>query len=145
VHWTSRSAAHRGVDDIELERSQWCERFELMSRECAGLEAAIVCVERPRSGTPPASVRLPLRDIRFDEEEDLLTMALGGVGDRAPELRFYIERPRRIRAAESADGQSLMVTERHGVDVQVSLRRRTGAEGVQGLARGRPGCVPGRA
>ncbi len=142
MHWASRSAARRGVDDIELERSQWCERLELMSRQCAGLEAAITCGEPPRAGPPRRSVRLPLREIRFDEGEDRVTMALGGAAEHAPELRFYIEHPRRICAAESPEGQSLLLIERGGVDVHVLVPLRPGEVGrADGRGR-RSACGP---
>ncbi len=113
----------RGVTGIELERSQWCERLELMSTECAGLQAAVMCAGR-RTGPPCGPVRLPLRDIHFDEDEDLLTMALGGAVDRAPELRLYVEHPRRLSTAESPEGRSLVVTQRRGGDLRVLLPRR---------------------
>ena len=137
MHWASRSTARRGVDDIELERTQWCERLELMSRECAGLEAALVCGEPPRAGQRRSCVRLPLREIRFDEGEDLVTMALGGASEDSPELTFYIEHPRRIRAAESPEGQSLLFTERCGVDVRVLVPTRREAMRHAELQRGR--------
>jgi hypothetical protein len=54
-------------------------------------------------------------------------MALGGVAQRGPELRFYIEHPRRICATESAEAQALLVTERCGVDIRVVVPRRVRA------------------
>lgn len=94
----------------------------------------------PDAGPPAGALRLPLRDIRFDADADLLTMALGGVAKRAPELRFYIEHPRRICATESAEAQSLLVTERSGVDIRVVVPRRVRGEARhERSARGRVG------
>ena len=95
-----------------------------------------MCGETPRAGPPRNSVRLPLREIRFDEDEDLLTMALGGVADRSPELRFFIEHPRRICAAESPEGESLVVTERRGADVRLLVPRRPEATSTPDQQRG---------
>jgi hypothetical protein len=107
-----------------LERARWCAHLDLMSRECSGLEAALSRGRALPAAPPRDAVRLPLRSIRFDDDADLLTMELAGVAERAPELRLYIAHPRRIRATESAEGRSLLVTEQSGVKVQVLVARR---------------------
>lgn len=132
MHWRSRSAFRRGADDTELERSQWCEQLELVSTQCAGLQAAVMCAKAARSGAR-RSVRLPLRDIRFDEGRDAVTLALGGVAG-APALRLYIEHPRRIWASASAQGRSLVLTERSGPGVRILIPDRAPALAARELA-----------
>ena len=127
-----------------LERARWCAQLDLMSRECAGLEAALSRGKTLPARPPRDAVRLPLRSIRFDHDADLLTMGLGGVAERAPELRLYIEHPRRICATESAESRSLLVTEQSGVKVQVLIARRARGdrppiEHCEGADRGRAG------
>ncbi len=129
-HPTSRSLVRWGVTDIELERSQWCERLEQMSTECAGLQAAVTCAGR-RTGPACGPVRLPLRDIGYDEDQDLLTAALGGAAGSGPELTLYVERPRRLIAAELPEGRSLLVTQQRGGDLRILLPRCTAPSGAQ--------------
>ena len=125
---SSCSAVRRGVADIELERSIWGERLELMSTECAGLRVAVLCVPSP--GPPRRPVRLPLRGIRFDEGEDLLTMTLGGAAGHPPELTLYVERPRRITTGESLAGRMLVITPRRGAGLRVLMPCGARAGGV---------------
>ena len=108
---------------VELGKSTWADYLRALSAECAGSPIVLRMSHDASRQFAPHSVRLPLKEIRYDRRLDLFQLSLGGATAAGPCLRCFVSAPRLILAIEHPHSRSLLIVEHGGVKTLVRLAR----------------------
>ena len=102
----------------ELSPRGWAAYMRALSAELTGAPTLVRC---GRELPGARAVRLPLREIGYDGERDLLQLALGGSGRHSPALRCFVDSPQRIVSSGTGGLRSLLVEEAHGAGTVIEI------------------------
>src|SRR5258707_12553549 len=97
------SAVGTGPAGASLAASEWAGYLETVSLVCCGMPTRVRALDAA-AGEPcgARSAGMPLRELRLDEEQDLLEVALGGSRGGGPALRCHRHAPHAIIAPSGA-------------------------------------------
>ncbi|MCW3033908.1 MAG: hypothetical protein QOK19_1970 [Solirubrobacteraceae bacterium] len=101
----------------QLDRTEWSE---YLSRVAA--ESVRVTVEpRRECAADSYGVWRALRRVRYDSDEDLLTVVASG----RSVVRFFVKAPRRITLTDERAGSAITVTDRADLDTVIRFSSRS--------------------
>jgi hypothetical protein len=119
---TRGSAVGTGPAGARLNASEWVDYLETVLLVCCGMPTRVQVLDgaaRERCGTRSAG--MPLRELRLDEEQDLLEVALGGSRGGGPALRCYLHAPHAIIAREGSAFHSMVVVGDGGASTLIEI------------------------
>jgi hypothetical protein len=116
------------VHTRQLDRTEWSDYLSTVAAE--GVRVTV----EPCSagGAGPNGAWRSLRRVRYDSEEDLLTVIASG----RSVVRFFVKAPRRITLADGEAGSAMIVTDR--ADVETVIRFSSQPPGGARPTRPRP-------
>jgi hypothetical protein len=115
------------------QRSEWATLTDRLSADHAGHEVTIEVLE-PDGGDNSLVERLPFAGITYDHKDDVVVVSVGGSSPRYPVvLRHLIPHPGEILFDLIPQGAALKITDSTGTTTLISLLRRPGHEGSQGV------------
>jgi hypothetical protein len=113
---------------VELAEPQWAGYLHELS--LAYLGAATLLYPRDDPSRPfsfERSIGMPLRELRYDREGDLLELAVGGTSELGAALRCFVPAPRRLLSGKSASWHSILILNDAGGSTLMRIARPSDA------------------
>jgi hypothetical protein len=115
------------------QRSEWVTLTDRLSADHAGHEVTIEVLD-PDGGENSMVERLPFTGITYDHKDDVVVVSVGGKSPRYPVvLRHLIPHPGEILFDLIPQGGALKINYSTGTTTLISLLRRPGHDGSQGV------------
>ncbi len=116
------SAVGTGPAGARVAAAEWAGYLETVSLVCCGMPTRVRALDAA-AGEPcgARSAGMPLRELRLDEEQDLLEVALGGSRGGGPALRCYLHAPHAIIARAGSAFHSMVVVGDGGASTLIEI------------------------
>jgi hypothetical protein len=119
---STASESTLGIGGVELPPGRWAGYLCTLS-VVYGSMATRVRSLAAESRVDPLVRPMRLEGLRFDEEADLLEVALRASAGSSPALRCYVRRPRRLVAREHEAFHTIVVVEESGAATSIEISR----------------------
>jgi hypothetical protein len=114
------------TDTMAIDRSQWAEQLDAVTREHEGDEATIEVLDKDWGDAHEAE-RMPFTYVTYDKKDDVVIIGVGGRSAAWPVLlRHMVRHPVEVSLATVGDETGLRVAEQHGTVTLVTIRAKQG-------------------
>jgi acetamidase/formamidase len=110
------------TDTMAIDRSQWAEQLDAVTRDHEGDEVTIEVLDKDWGDVHEAE-RMPFTYVTYDKKDDAVIIGVGGRSAAWPVLlRHMVRHPVEVSLAAVGDEVGLRVAEQHGTVTLVTIR-----------------------
>jgi hypothetical protein len=114
------------TDTMAIDRSQWAERLDAVTRDHEGDEVTIEVLDKDW-GDAHEVERMPFTYVTYDKKDDVVIVGVGGRSAAWPVLlRHMVRHPVEVSLATVGDVVGLRVVEQDGTVTLVTIRAKQG-------------------
>jgi hypothetical protein len=114
------------TDTMAIDRSQWAERLDAVTRDHEGDEVTIEVLDKDWGDAHEAE-RMPFTYVTYDRRDDVVVIGVGGSSAAWPVLlRHMVWHPVEVALDTIGDEAMLRVAEQDGTVTLVTIRAKQG-------------------